>query len=44
LLELPTLNIAEVSQAAGFRDPSYFTRIFHRWEGMTPLGYRRTHT
>lgn len=42
LLELSTLNIAEVSQAAGFRDPSYFTRIFHRWQGMTPLGYRRT--
>ena len=44
LLELTTLNIAEVSRAAGFADPAYFSRIFHRWQGVTPREYRRFHT
>jgi len=44
LLELSTLNIAEVSQAAGFHDASYFTRLFRRWQGMTPRDYRRANT
>ncbi len=41
LLENSTLNIAEVSEAAGFRDPSYFSRAFRRWAGSTPRETRR---
>ena len=41
LLHYSTLNVAEVSEAAGFRDPSYFTRVFHRWAGITPREYRQ---
>lgn len=41
LLISSSLNIAEVSQAAGFRDPSYFTRFFHQQTGTTPRAYRR---
>lgn len=44
LLALSALNIAEVSQAAGFYDPSYFTRLFRRTQGMTPSEYRNDHT
>lgn len=40
LLKTTSLNIAEVSQAAGFRDASYFTRFFHRQTGLTPRAYR----
>jgi len=41
LLESSALNVAEVSEAAGFRDPSYFTRAFRRWSGMTPREFRQ---
>lgn len=40
LLINSSLNIAEISQAAGFRDPSYFTRFFHQQTGQTPRAYR----
>lgn len=40
LLKTSALNIAEVSQATGFSDPSYFTRFFHRQTGQTPRAYR----
>ncbi|XHR30194.1 MAG: AraC family transcriptional regulator [Chthoniobacteraceae bacterium] len=43
LLEVSMLNIAEVSQAAGFADPAYFSRIFRRWQGVTPREYREAH-
>lgn len=41
LLESSNLNIAEVSEAAGFRDPGYFTRVFRRWAGVTPRAFRQ---
>ncbi|HWL52038.1 MAG TPA: AraC family transcriptional regulator [Chthoniobacteraceae bacterium] len=41
LLRSSALNMAQVSEAAGFRDPSYFTRFFRQRQGMTPLAYRR---
>lgn len=44
LLLNSNLNIAEVSQAAGFLDPSYFTRFFHHQTGTTPREYRRAST
>ncbi len=33
-------NIAEVGWACGFNEPSYFIRVFHRQQGVTPLRFR----
>lgn len=41
LLTVSSLNIAEVSAASGFCTPSYFTRLFSKQKGLTPLAYRR---
>lgn len=35
-------NVAEISFALGFDDPSYFGRFFRRATGQSPAGYRRT--
>jgi AraC-like DNA-binding protein len=35
------MDVAELSFLLGFSDPSAFHRAFKRWEGMTPLEYRR---
>ncbi len=35
-----TLNVGEVALAAGFDDPSYFTRRFRQKTGMTPTDFR----
>ncbi|MDQ8193190.1 helix-turn-helix transcriptional regulator [Coraliomargarita sp. SDUM461004] len=40
LLTETTHNVAEVAWAAGFNEPSYFIRIFKRYTGLTPRGYR----
>lgn len=41
LLDVADCTIAEVARQTGFPDSSYFTRIFHRFEGMSPTQYRR---
>jgi AraC-like DNA-binding protein len=41
LLENTSMNVSEVAYACGYSDPSYFTRIFKRAIGMTPIRYRR---
>ncbi len=40
LLESSALNIAEISRATGYDDPSYFTRVFRREVGLAPRVYR----
>lgn len=40
LLENPTMPVADVAVAVGFTDPSYFTRVFRRQEGVSPSEYR----
>lgn len=40
LLAEPHLKIADIAIAVGFRDQSYFTRVFKKTEGMTPSRYR----
>lgn len=36
-----TLNIAEVAHDSGFKDPYYFSRLFHRRVGCSPSQYQR---
>ncbi|WP_455383092.1 helix-turn-helix domain-containing protein [Salinispira pacifica] len=40
LLVHPTLSIKEISVRCGYTDPTYFTRVFRRAEGMSPSEYR----
>lgn len=39
-LRNPALSITDVCFKAGFNNLTYFTRMFHRLEGMTPTDYR----
>lgn len=41
LLVRTTSPIAEVAQDCGFTDQSYFTKVFKKRTGQTPLAYRR---
>ena len=40
LLRQPRITIAEVAYQSGFRDPGYFTRLFHKQTGQTPGRFR----
>jgi AraC-like DNA-binding protein len=40
LLANPTMAVGDVAVAVGFSDPSYFTRVFKRQEGVAPSEYR----
>lgn len=40
LLRTTNLNISEVAEKCGFPTPSYFTKIFRRFAGVTPTQYR----
>jgi signal transduction histidine kinase/ligand-binding sensor domain-containing protein/DNA-binding response OmpR family regulator len=33
------MNIAQIAYAVGFSEPSYFTKMFHKYYGMTPKEY-----
>ncbi|WP_170406980.1 helix-turn-helix domain-containing protein [Ruegeria arenilitoris] len=35
------LSIASISERLGYNNPSSFTRAFARWNGITPVIYRR---
>lgn len=41
LLADPTLGVAEVAHACGFRDPAYFSRVFTAADGVSPRAWRR---
>ncbi|CAH0533926.1 HTH-type transcriptional activator RhaR [Vibrio stylophorae] len=41
LKEEPLLRVGQVANACGFRDPSYFSRIFKKRMAMTPQQYRQ---
>lgn len=41
LLATSGLLVKQVAQSAGFHDPLYFSRIFTRRFGMSPLAYRK---
>jgi YesN/AraC family two-component response regulator len=40
LLANPAMPVADVAFAVGFTDPSYFTRVFRKQEGVSPTEYR----
>lgn len=41
LLDKSTLSVERISEMLGFAETSSFTRAFRRWEGVSPLRYRR---
>ena len=43
LLLNPGVSVSDIAYAAGFHDPSYFTRTFRRLIGMSPSRYRESH-
>ncbi|MCQ2529141.1 MAG: AraC family transcriptional regulator [Saccharofermentans sp.] len=36
------LQIAEISYRVGFTDPNYFIKVFKKYTGVTPSGYRKS--
>lgn len=43
LLSSTDMTVKEIAYACGYESPSFFSHIFHRLMGMTPLSYRRRH-
>lgn len=41
LLLQSRLSVQEIAQAIGFEDPSYFTRLFRKYEQVTPTAFRK---
>lgn len=42
LLQLTNLTIGEISEELGFEDLLYFSRVFHKYMGVSPTKYRKT--
>ena len=40
-LKYSTENVKEIAYDLGFEDPAYFSRLFAKEEGMTPIEYRK---
>lgn len=43
LLETTDYSISEISEVVGYDNPLYFSRIFHKQKGMSPMQYRKLH-
>lgn len=43
LLERKELSIYQICECVGIVDATYFTKIFKKYEGKTPLEYRKSH-
>lgn len=41
LLSETDLSLSQISSILGFSSPSYFSQSFRRWEGTSPMEYRR---
>ena len=44
LLRTKALSIADIAQMVGFEDQSYFSRIFKKTAGISPMAYREKHS
>ena len=42
LLGTTSMKISQVSEKVGFSDESYFSKVFKRYTGMTPINYTRS--
>lgn len=42
MLKGTDMNVTEISAQCGFNDPNYFSRIFRKNMGITPLQYRKS--
>ncbi|MFI3227161.1 MAG: AraC family transcriptional regulator [Clostridia bacterium] len=43
LLRKSEIKLSEVANIVGFEDQSYFTKVFKKITGISPLQYRKTH-
>ena len=43
LLDHKGLKISEISEKTGYSTVSYFSNVFKKYYGVSPLEYRRTH-
>ena len=43
LLELSALNVTEIAYSVGFQDSNYFSAVFKKNVGLSPLTYRKSH-
>jgi AraC-like DNA-binding protein len=41
LLRQTTMSVQEIAYWLGYEDPSYFVKTFRKWEGRTPVQYRK---
>ncbi|MBO4980187.1 MAG: AraC family transcriptional regulator [Clostridia bacterium] len=41
LLELSELNVTEIAYSVGFQDSNYFSSVFKKHVGLSPLAYRK---
>jgi AraC-like DNA-binding protein len=41
LADKPQLTISEIAEKVGFETPGYFSKMFKRYEGVTPENWRR---
>lgn len=41
LLRNPKYNIDEIAEKLGYSDPSYFSKVFRRYEGVSPSQFRQ---
>lgn len=37
----PSLSVGSITRLLGYRDPAHFIRAFRRWEGETPVAWRK---
>jgi two-component system response regulator YesN len=42
LLSNPHLKICQIAEMVGYQDEKYFSKVFKKWEGVTPMKYRKT--
>ena len=40
-LQNPHKNVVQICMECGFQSPSYFSKVFRRETGMTPVQYRQ---